>query len=130
MSGGINIGPDDLAKTVGNICDDYVDNIAEVMKKVVNDVGKEAVNYLHEHSPERTGAYAKSWKVKKLKTPYGETAIVIYNKDHYQITHLLEHGHALRNGGRSKAYPHIKPAEDMAADSLEDKIRNEVDRIK
>jgi len=40
----------------------------------------------------------------------------------YRVGHLLENGHLTRNGGRTKAYPHWKHAQDIA-NTLPDKIR-------
>ena len=36
----------------------------------------------------------------------------VYNKKHYQLTHLLEKGHQTRKGGRTKAFEHIGPVND------------------
>lgn len=55
----------------------------------------------------RKGQYKKGWTSTKRGTSY-----VIRNRTDPSLTHLLEKGHALRQGGRAKAYPHIKPVEE------------------
>ena len=45
-------------------------------------------------------------------------AAVLYNKTDGALTHLLEHGHALRQGGRSPAIVHIQPVEDLLYGSI------------
>lgn len=52
---------------------------------------------------------------------------IAYNKEHYRLTHLLEFGHANRDGSRTKPIPHIRETEDKYrqrfANELERKIR-------
>lgn len=73
------------------------------------------------------GSYAKGWTTKngkKVKDMYSKVA---YNKKYYRLTHLLEFGHATRNGKRTKAIPHIRPTEEKYkkefVEELERKIR-------
>ena len=93
----------------------YANLVDEEIDEVARKVAEESVQKLKQTSPVgKTGKYAKGWKVKKQNGAY-----IIHNATSYQLTHLLEHGHALRNGGRSKAMPHIKPVEEQAIKDFE-----------
>lgn len=98
----------------------------EQVEKAVVETAKETVNELKITSPVgSTGDYSKSWKYKRDKEAKGRkryNMIVYSKKPDYRLTHLLEFGHAKRNGGRTKAFPHIKSAEETAIKRLENKI--------
>ena len=80
---------------------------------------------------ERTGKYTKDWDVTQRDSRAGRItgteSYSVHNKKHYQLTHLLQNGHASRNGGRVKAYPHIDGAggkeEKRGTDQNRGKIR-------
>ena len=69
------------------------------------------------------GAYASSWVKSKEKGK-----IKIHNKKHYRLTHLLERGHAKRNGGRTKAMPHIEPVEQFVIETFPKKLEERLGR--
>lgn len=91
------------------------------LRRAVNEAVKEtaetAAKMLRQGGPyqERTGGYTKDWDSKLRKGKYTSEIITehVYNKKHYRLTHLLEKGHQSRNGGRVKAYEHIKPTYDV-----------------
>lgn len=71
----------------------------------------------------KSGRYKKSWAVKRQKETSTTLEMVVHSRNRYQLTHLLEKGHAKRGGGRVKAMPHIGPAEEKGIMTLEDSIR-------
>ena len=66
-----------------------------------------------------TGAYAKSWAVKKTKENSHSLEMTVHSKNRYQLAHLLEKGHAKRGGGRVAGKPHISPAEESGVQLFE-----------
>lgn len=107
----------------------YSDELNEEIKADTLKVAKETVKQLKETSPKKTGAYAKSWSQKESVKGTHVSKRVVYNKDHYQLTHLLEKGHAKKNGGRVQAYPHIRPAEEKAIKNLEEEIVKSIKKV-
>lgn len=112
----------DINEQLKDIFEDYSTDVRKTVNECCLDVARESGLKLRETSPKDTGKYAKSWAVKEVKTnDFGGSTWVVYNKK-YQLTHLLEKGHAKRNGGRVKAYPHIKPVEEWAINELPKEI--------
>ena len=117
---------DDLLRQMNSILSDYSEEVNEVIVEAQKKVAKSSVSELKRKSPKGSGDYAKSWAFKLEKYGLGQSAIV-YNKEHYQLTHLLENGHlsANKNGtyGRVASKVHIKPVEESSAKQFEDEIR-------
>lgn len=119
-----NINVDNLANEILKDLELFQNATEEVVKDAVERAAKMTVSELKTTSPVRKGGgdYSKSWSVKKDKDFHGrfnKYATVVYSKKpNYRLTHLLEFGHAGRNGGRVKAQVHISPAEESAAKNL------------
>lgn len=103
----------------------YAEKSADVVKKSVKETANDIKKDILDRAPVgATGKYAKSWRTKKTAETDSSVSYVVHaNKDGYRLAHLLEFGHALRNGGRSRAIPHIKPAEEAGKKELEERIR-------
>lgn len=107
----------DLAEELKKILDEYKLEVIDDVDKAALATAKLGVKELKEKSPKsnraKGGAYAKSWGYTRQRMPFGYTSYVIRNRKHYQLTHLLENGHLVKNQygsyGRTKAIPHIKP---------------------
>ena len=113
---------DGLADAVMENLMEYADLAASDVKKAVRKAGNTARKEIEAGAPRDTGAYAKSWSVKTTKESSSALQVTVHSKNRYQIAHLLEHGHAKRGGGRVAARPHIAPAEELAAEQLEQDI--------
>jgi len=113
---------DGLADAVMENLMEYADLAASDVKKAVRKAGNTARKEIEARAPRDTGAYAKSWSVKTTKESSSALQVTVHSQNRYQIAHLLEHGHAKRGGGRVAARPHIAPAEELAAEQLEQDI--------
>ena len=102
----------------------YTEEVSEAIDEAARETAKAMAADLRETSPKDTGEYAKGWTHRK-EAP---GSYRVYNKKKPQLTHLLEHGHAKRGGGRVEGRPHIKPAEDRYVPEFEKKVQQILER--
>jgi Bacteriophage HK97-gp10, putative tail-component len=99
----------------------YSNALSEDVNQITDDLTKEAVVKIKDNIRKaklvKTGNYLRGWTRKKV--PGG---FVIHNRTDYQLTHLLEYGHAMENGGRTTAIPHIRTVEEWVVDEYEKRI--------
>lgn len=93
--------------------------IEDTMKKVCQDACDD-LKAVKRFSPNGnpSGAYSKDWTYEVKPVKRFTRKAIVYNEDHYRLTHLLENGHALVRGGRTyghvKSYEHIYPINEKA----------------
>lgn len=120
----------DQRVTVDQMADAIMDGLLEyaelatyTMKDCVKKAGNTVKKETQANAPVKSGRYKKSWAVKRQRETSTTLEMVVHSRNRYQLTHLLEKGHAKRGGGRVKAIPHIGPAEEKGIRMLEDGIR-------
>lgn len=113
---------DNLAQEIMNGLKEYADLATDDLKQSVRKAGTTVRKEIAASAPKDTGAYAKSWTVKKTKETSNSLEVTVHSKKRYQLAHLLEHGHAKRGGGRVSARPHIAQAEESAIETFEREI--------
>lgn len=128
---GLKIGAIDLAETVNALFVSYGQDVNEVLYESMNSVADTAVKELRSVNKfasdgHPTGEYSASWDKLEEYTSNLSKTVIIYNEEHYRLTHLLENGHALKRGGRTigsvKAYPHIYPVEQKVVKDFEKEV--------
>jgi len=122
---------DDLANEIAAAMSEYTNEVEEAIPQIVDSTADAMVREIHAAAPKRTGKYAKGWTVRSLggraRSKEGYAKLVC-NPKRYSIAHLLEYGHAKRNGGRVAGKPHIRPACAKLLPEFERKIEEAVKR--
>lgn len=133
-----SVNINDFANSVVDMMKTYTDDVEEAISEQVTKIGDEGVAKLKNIAmPQATESgtaqpmkrrtwkeYSKSWQnTKESKVNYSSSTI--HNKKHYQLTHLLEFGHATRDGKRTRAFAHVKPL----SDELEKRLLTDVKEI-
>lgn len=104
---------------VDKLLNDYSVEMKRNAMNIFDQVAKEAAQKLKATSPvgkgKNAGDYAKGWAVKRQNDRNkGLATITVHNRTHYQLTHLLEYGHDMPQGGRAQAQPHIEKVEEWS----------------
>lgn len=119
----MKVSIDDMADEIMKGLEEYSDMGTDEIKKEVKKAGRNIRKEIMENAPVgKTGKYSKSWSVKTLKETANSIELVVHSRNRYQLAHLLEKGHVLRQGGRVSGRPHIGPAEERGVKELEDNI--------
>ena len=119
-----------VALQMADILEGVSRNVKDVLETDSMQVAKETVSMLRNTSPKGSPhkrRYAEGWKVSKKDR--GD--LVVHNATNYQLTHLLENGHVVRNKkgtyGRTHPIKHIEPAEEWASEELPRRILEDID---
>lgn len=122
---------DELNKAIRDALEDYNDNIVTGLKKNTNKAMKDLVQNTKATAPvgKRYKHYRDSIASKTVsETQYGITKLWYVRGSDYRLSHLLNNGHALRDGGRypgtnfiGKAVDHILP---FYINAVEEVIKN------
>ena len=115
-----------VAAQMKELLDEIDKDVENSAKKNIQQVAKESRQKLRNTSPVKTGSYARGWVVKRE----GDMDVIVHNKTDYQLTHLLENGHVIRNKkgtyGRTHPIKHIAPVEEWAVDELPRRIIEDI----
>ena len=116
---------DQLDNAIMDILNEYRNACLATADEACKVTAKEAVQELKAAHPPGSGqygswsAYNKGWTVTQtVRDKREHKGATVHNKDHYQLTHLLEKGHALPQGGRSNEYVHIAPVAEKCEEKL------------
>ena len=105
------IKPEDLGKAIQAELKLYSERVVQR----ANEAGRTSANKLKKltkaTAPVASGSFRKKIAVKEVDAGHGMKKYIWHVKapDH-RLTHLLVHGHATRNGGRTKADPFLANA--------------------
>lgn len=118
------IKPEQLKDAIMKALEEYEGVTEEAARAGISETAKKAVEELQGAQPAGSGQYGSwndynnDWTTTKTTEKKGYYSATVHNKKHYRLAHLLENGHALRNGGRTRAFTHIAPVAEKAEDNL------------
>lgn len=119
----VKVKVDNLTDAIMKELSAYRKDVTDGLKQEIKEAAKECLAEIKRNSPRDTGSYRKGWRRKTVYEGWDDIRIDVYNKTDYQLTHLLEYGHAKVNGGRVDGKPHIGPAQQNTEKKLERKVR-------
>lgn len=124
------ISVDELSEYLAGALQDYCQEITDSIKQNVDTVADETNEVIKKHITfkQHTGDYIKAFRVKTtFEDRYNKRKTWFVTNGQYRLTHLLENGHALRQGGRTDSYEHIKYGEEFAQIRMEELAKEAIE---
>lgn len=121
---------EDLANEIAKELNGYTEKVTNRVKKGIDKVSEEANEEIKKNIrfKEHTGKYVKAFRIKtSFEDKYNKRNTWHVVGGQHRLTHLLENGHALRNGGRAKSFPHIKYGEELAKRRMEEVAKEAIE---
>lgn len=128
----MNISSDKFSEAMQRILTKYGEDVTETTRHLVKKAGNEARDKLKKVSPKRPKGnkhYAEGWRAGEYTWSALGASIIVYNATKPGLAHLLEKGHANRNGGRTPAHVHIAPVEKEINEVLEENIKKAIQNV-
>ena len=116
------VRPGELAVAIEQYLREYTSDVSAAIAQEIESTAKEIKDDIVARSPEATGEYKRGWRIKK-QDRQGVVSRIIHNAAKPGLVHLLEHGHAKRGGGRTRAFPHVRPAAEPRLEAMAEHIR-------
>jgi hypothetical protein len=125
IKGSCKVG--DFSKAFKETLQNYTKEVEEGLAKVTVQLAKNAAKDINQaaydtfNSSGSTGYY-RGWTAKNESVRH-HARWVIHNKEAPGLAHLLEHGHAQVDGGRTPGRIHIKPIEEKLIKDYEENVQ-------
>ena len=114
---------DQLGEAIRAQLSTFETSVREGVKKAVDESMAEMVKETKNTAQVRTGRYKR-----KIAATVGDNTLMKYSKvwhvktPDYRVAHLLDKGHALRNGGHYSGNQHVANAANHAAEIFQRKL--------
>lgn len=124
------VTPDEVGGAFHAILEDYTDGVMEQIEAELPKLGRKVNQEIKKHITFKASAqskYLRSLGIEVIKGSRLYKSVVWRAKSpQSSLTHLLENGHQLPQGERSKAYPHIIYGQKMVEEELPELVEKAV----
>lgn len=121
------VKPEDLGAAIQQELQLYSEGVAERVNTASKSAAEKLKKLTKATAPMASGSFRKNIAVKEVDSGHGTKKYIWHVKapDH-RLTHLLVHGHATKNGGRTKSDPFLKKALETVLPEYEQAVEEAV----